>query len=503
MGLTRPAHGPNGSNSAAPLVLPPPVARNEACHCGSGSKYKRCCREHDESIRRQLRSAGLPTWILSSRGKLHQFEKYACKVFALPRLLASLTDQRRAPEISTFDVVNSLLHTALLRIPSLNALEGDLQQSDFQKLIGREPTPGEKAFSADTVANVLDQLEVGGVCGIIEEVIGTAERNKAFREGSYGALRCVAIDGWEPFSSYDRHCPHCLVRLVKVKRPHGQVEEVEQFYHQYVVALLLGPVVDVVLAMEPVLNEEMRRDTDRAHLGHEGELTAAHRLLHRLHQTYGSFLDVIVADALYANGPWMTQLHACGYGGCIVLKNENNEPFKEALALWQGQPSCEIYDDLDNKEHIEFWDDDDIETLDTYPEKVRVIRAVVTPSDKPASAPSTWCFAVVGQRARKLSRRTALKIIRARWHIENTAFHQWIKYWNLGHVFRHSANALWALLLLWMLAFNLLQFFLYRRLKRPRRPKDPTDTIRHLVEVMLREVATLPAPIPWARLDTS
>ena len=57
-----------------------------------------------------------------------------------------------------------------------------------------------------------------------------------------------------------------------------------------------------------------------------------------------------------------------------------------------------------------------------------------------------------------------------------------------------------AVLLLWALAFNLLQLFVYRRLGRCRRPKDPTDTIRHIVEVMLRDVATLPAPIPWATL---
>src|SRR5260370_14082305 len=77
--------------------------------------------------------------------------------------------------------------------------------------------------------------------------------------------------------------------------------------------------------------------------------------------------------------------------------------------------------------------------------------------------------------------------------------------WNFGHVFRHSSNALMAVLLLWTLAFNLLQLFVYRRLGRCRRPKDPTDTIRHIVEVMLRDVATLPAPIPWANflLDTS
>jgi len=479
------------------------MARNAACHCGSSSKYKRCCYDQDEIIRRQRRSTALPAWILSSRGKLHQFEKYACKVFDLPRLLASLTDSRRAPEIPTFDVVNSLFHTALLRIPSLNALEGDLKESDFQKLIGRPPTPEVKAFSADVVANVLDKLHLEGVRAALEQVVDQAERNKVFREGSYGGLRCVAIDGWEPFASYDRHCSHCLVRHIKIKRAGGEVEEVKQYYHRYVVALLLGPVVDVVLAVEPVLNDEARRDRDKVgeHTGHEGELTAAHRLLDFLYQTYGSFIDAVVVDALYANGPWMTQLDAYGYGGFIVLKKENNEPFKEALALWQGQEPCEIYDDPQSKEHIEFWDVDEIETLDTYKGKVRVIRARVT---KLEQAPSTWCFAIIGRRARQVSRRTALKISRSRWHIENTAFNQWVQHWNFAHVFRHTANALMAVLLLWMLAFNLLQLFIYRRLKRPRRPKDPTDTIRHIVEIMLREIATLPEPLPWkALLDSS
>jgi len=501
VGLTRWDSGPESPQQAGALALPPPTARNAACPCGSGRKYKRCCIEPDEIIHRQLRPIALPLWLLRSCGKLHQFEKYACHVFDLPVLLASLSDRRRAPEIPTFDVVNSLFHTALLRIPSLNALEGDLKESDFQKLIGRPPTPEVKAFSADVVANVLDKVHLDGVRGALQQVVDKAERNKVFREGSYGGLRCVAIDGWEPFASYERHCPQCLVRQVKVKRAGGEVEEVKQYFHRYVVALLLGPVVDVVLAIEPVLNEEACCDRLGEHAGHEGELTAALRLLDFLHQSYGSFLDAVVVDALYANGPWMTRLDAYGYGGFIILKKENNEPFKEALALWQGQGPCEIHDDPQSKEHIEFWDMDEIQTLDTYQGKVRVIRAIVS---KPEQAPSTWCFAIVGQRARQVSRRTALKIIRSRWHIENTAFHQWIQRWNFGHVFRHTANAVMAVLLLWMLAFNLLQLFVYRRLKRPRRPKDPTDTIRHIVEIMLREVATLPTPLPWkALLDSS
>jgi len=61
-----------------------------------------------------------------------------------------------------------------------------------------------------------------------------------------------------------------------------------------------------------------------------------------------------------------------------------------------------------------------------------------------------------------------------------------------------------AVLLVWARAFNLLQLFVYWRIGRSRRPQDPTDTTRHLVEVMLRDFATLPEPIPWAALlDTS
>jgi hypothetical protein len=485
------------SNRVSDVAVPPRQDRNEACHCGSGSKYKRCCLERDEALRRQLRGAALPAWIDDSRSKLRQFEKYVCNVFALPDLLASFTDKRRAPEISTFDVVNSLFHTAVLRIPSINALEGDLKEEDFQKLIGRRPTPDVKAFSADVVANVLDKLHLDGICGAMEDVIGKAERNKAFRDGCYSALRCVAIDGWEPLASYDRHCPHCLVRKVKVKRG-AEMEEVEQYYHRYVVAMLLGQVIDVVLGIEPVLNEEARRDSEGEHAGHEGELTAARRLIDSLHHTYGTFIDALVFDALYANGPVMTQLDQHGYGGFLVLKKDKNEPLKEALALWQEQGPCEAYRDPEKKEHIQFWDCDDIETLDTYSGKVRVVRAVVTKPDQEPS--TTWCFAIVGKRARQLGRRTTLQIVRARWHIEDTGFNQWIQYWNFGHVFRHTPNALMAILLLWALAFNLLQLFIYRRLGRSRRPKDPTDTIRHIVEVMLREVATLPEPIPWAAL---
>jgi len=486
--------------STHPSIRTRGLGRNDRCHCGSHRKYKRCCQARDERAAQEEQGATLPPWIIDSPRKLHQFEKYANGVFGVPHILGSFRDDRRDPTYPTFDVANALFHAALLRRPSINATEGDLKQADFQKLIGYKPEPGVKAFSAEVISNVLDKLDLNGPRVGIEGTIWKAERNKAFREGSYGTLRCVAIDGWEPFCSYDRHCPHCLVRKVKRKNPDtGEVEEFDQYYHRFVVAMLVGPLLDVVLDLESVRNDEARREAgEDAH--HEGELTAAHRLLDRLHDTYGTFIDALVFDALYANGPVMTKLDECGYGGFIVLKKNNNEPLKEALALWQGQGPCKQLHDDEKNEHIQFWDVNDINTLDTYDGKVRVIRAVITKKD---GTRKTWCFGVVGERARKTGLRTALKIVRSRWHIENTGFGQWVKYWNLGRVYRHTPNAIEAILLIWVLVFNLLQFFVYRRLKRPRNPKDPCDTIISIVAEMFRDVGAIPERIPWEVLANS
>ena len=368
-----------------PPGLPPKPGRNQACYCGSGKKFKQCCMERDAALRRQQRVQAQPEWLLSSERKLHQFLRYGWKVFDLPGLLGSLRDGRRDPTISTFHVVNSLFFAAVLRIPSLNALEGYLKEGDFQKLIGLPAQPGEKAFSADTISDMLDLCDVDSARNALAELIRIAERNKVFRGGSYGGKRCVAIDAWEPHSSYERHCPGCLTR--QVKGPDG--DKRTQYYHRYVVAMLLGTDLDIILAAEPVLSEEALRDGDADHQGHEGELTAAYRLLDRLHNTYGRFIEIVITDALYANGPWMTRLDQYGYGGIISLQKENNEPLKEAINLCsRGQCQRQMHKDPDNRERVVFSDVDDIQTLSTYAGKVRVIQAEITRFSPPASDPS-------------------------------------------------------------------------------------------------------------------
>jgi hypothetical protein len=95
------------------------------------------------------------------------------------------------------------------------------------------------------------------------------------------------------------------------------------------------------------------RRHDAAH--HEGERTAAKRLVRRLRETYGRWIDVIVAAGLYANGPFLTLLKELHLGGVIVAKKEGDEPLKEALTLWAGKPPEQVVEDDEAYERVELW----------------------------------------------------------------------------------------------------------------------------------------------------
>ena len=84
-----------------------------------------------------------------------------------------------------------------------------------------------------------------------------------------------------------------------------------------------------------------------------------------------------------------------------------------------------------------------------------------------------------------------LAVGRGRWHIENTAFHQFTHAWRFDHVFTHSPDAIPALFWIFLLAFNLLQLFLYRKLCSYGRDrgKDVTRTISRVVDEMLDDLA--------------
>lgn len=429
---------------------------------------------------------------------------YAQKVYGLGSLLGLITDARRKPRRSARLVATSVFYAGLLRIRSFNALEPRLREECFLRLVGGRAD--EQPGSADTLSRALWVMSLEAARAISVEMLKKAERNKVFREGWYGALRYFAIDGWEPFCSDHRHCDECLIRQVRVKDADGVEKEVEQYYHRFAVAFLIGERFDLLLDFEPLLPKDLRPITAKPTKGKtqrvakpdldEGELTAARRLLKRVKETF-PWLDVAVADALYANGPFLDAASYLGLGAVVIVKKQTDEPLREALRIWGDAAPQTTVEDEKAHERIELWDCPDLETLDSYHGgKIRCVRARLTKLDQPNRQPSTWCMLVTGAPQRRLSAQKVLAVARARWHIENTGFHQWVTHWQFDHVFTHHANAIRALFWLFFAAFNLLTLFLYCQVRSYGRDRGMavTRTISRLVDEMRDDLV---------RLDTS
>jgi hypothetical protein len=434
------------------------------------------------------------------RGRLRQLIAYARKVYALAGLLGRVEDSRRKPGTTAPLVGAAVLYTGLLRIRSFNALEPRLRDKTFLRMVGAQ-RERMRLCSVDTLSRALRVTELESARAVSVAIVQKAERNKVFREGWHRALRYVAIDGWEPFCSRHRHCSECLVRQVRVKQADGSVEEVDEYYHRFAVAMLIDKRFDLLLDFEPLMPKDLRRITPKAAKGKtrtvvkadedEGELTAAARLIKRVKQTF-PWLDVVVGDALYANGPFLTTVMKLDLGAVIIARKEGDEPLKEALQIWGNQSPHKLIEDEAARESIELWDCPELETLQTYEGKIRCVRGRVTRLAHPDKPPSTWCMLVVGK-ALPLAPEKVLAVARARWHIENTGFHQWTTRWQFDHVFTHHANAIRALFWLFFAAFNLLTLFLYCQLRSYGRDrgKDVTRTISRLVDEMLDDLVCL------------
>jgi hypothetical protein len=432
---------------------------------------------------------------------LRQIVSYGRKTYGLGRLLDEITDRRRAPRTSAQLVGASVFYAGLLRIRSFNALEPRLCEGSFLRLLGARTD--ERLSTVDTLSRALRVMALEPLRALSSEMLRKAERNKVFREGWYGALRYFAVDGWEPFCSRHRHCGECLVRHVRIKGGDGTETEVEEYYHRFAVAMLIDERFDLLLDFEPLLPKDLRPITARTRRGKtrhvskptldEGELTAATRLVKRVKATF-PWLDVVVADALYANGPFLDTVSRLGLSAVVVAKKETDEPLKEALLLWANQAPQATIEDEKAHERVELWDCPEIETLQTYHGgTIRCLRGRVTKLAHPERKSSTWCLLVTGPAQRRLSAQRILAIARARWHVENTGFHQWTTRWRFSHVFTHNANAIRALFWLFFAAYNLLTLFLYCQLRSYGRDRGSSAprTISRLVDEMLDDLARL------------
>jgi len=207
----------------------------------------------------------------------------------------------------------------------------------------------------------------------------------------------------------------------------------------------------------------------------EEECAAALRLLRRLRRNYGPrFLDVVVVDSWYANGPFLkTVVEELGWPVIAVLKQERYEVYQETLALTRGQkPTQQV--ERDGRQ-VEIWDLGSLRFSDPYTEAVRVVKARERWTERQRKGQQwqrqekeqNWIWVVAGDLDGNDG--AAIRDVgHVRWKIENNAFGELTQHWHLTHCAHHHPVAVVALLWIKLIAFTLLHAFAILHGKRLR-----------------------------------
>lgn len=156
------------------------------------------------------------------------------------------------------------------------------------------------------------------------------------------------------FPTKKRKWPGFCERKHKTKN----AEELE-YYYRMVVCNLLNAQIALPVDAEPIL-------------AGENEVAAAKRIIERLCDNYTRFFDVVVADALYMEGPFVNSCLGKGKDVIIVLKANYPSLIEDAQGLF-SQMEPETWSVNDRTIHA--WDLEGF-IADTIDVPLRVLHAI-------------------------------------------------------------------------------------------------------------------------------
>jgi len=231
--------------------------------------------------------------------------------------------------------------------------------------------------------------------------------------------------------------------------------EEPEYYFRMVVCNLLNAGIDLPLDAEPIL-------------AGENELAAAKRVVERLCENYTRFFDVVVADALYMEGPFVNYCVGKGKDVIMVLKDNYPSLKEDAQGLF-SQMEPEIWSV--NGRTIQVWDLDGF-TTDTVDVPLRVLHAIETYTERvkkrgrfverEVTKDRWWAATIPSSRLRT---RQLWKTGHSRWETENNIFNTLGQHWALNHCYKHDPVAIVNFVLMLFIVFALVQCFYKRNLK--------------------------------------
>lgn len=383
--------------------------------------------------------------------------RYFNRVYGLNQLLEEIKDIRVNPSIPLAPALASFIISVLSGLHSFHAIEEAIEDGDFRKFIRGEELP-----SADSYNDIFADCDVKELHKVLVSIVQKARYNKALNGNSIDGWKVVAIDGFHSFTmtseklGKDAHT-YCMDNDGSKKKE----------YREYgVTASYVGSNPRMILKIKRIPKGE-------------GELTAARKLVDELNRDYCQYCDLIVADALYANAPFINTVLR-NHKDCVIrIKQENTDLVRSAEGLFAGRPCDESFRDVTPKDEtqesgvlydIDIWDEQGFTIWDTVDQPLRVLKIKERKKEVNAKGEVideevqvSYFITTVGKEVLKAF--TVWKIAHRRWDVENSVFH-WLKtYWNLDRRYSHLPEVIQVVYTLYAIAYNLLHLYLYRNLR--------------------------------------
>jgi hypothetical protein len=382
------------------------------------------------------------------------FEAYSKKVFHFDDFLSSLCDERINPPISIQSITNALFLSSAFRIKAISTIEFECRSGILKKKIG--------PISDDTFGYGLAHLSAD----LLREKWRTIQKvwkrngmlkNNPFNDWMIGVLDCIEIS-----SSYERHCPRCMVRHIT-----KDGRDVEQYYHRASILILVGFEFPI-----PVDMELMRPG--------EEEVSCGLRLLKRVVEQLGvRFIDAVIGDAFYCKPKFFHGCRNLGLCAGAVLK-ENQQNLLESSQVMREHSEPFIFDHNEKGEYTKvwelknvFWDTADMDVRVIWAEK-RVCGKIGTGKQKTSGLLDKKNVFVFCKEMDALPAHILYKISCHRWDIDATFFQDFTKNWHLKHPTLHFENAFENMIIMRLIAYSIFMFFFFRHINSRRKIKIPS-----------------------------
>jgi len=193
-------------------------------------------------------------------------------------------------------------------------------------------------LSENAIGYALERYDSQAVFQLGCEVARQLKRNGVLRSAWSRGLVVAAVDGIEICSSFARFCDHCMERKV-THLVEGEPREEMQYYHRICAVTVVSSAFPIPLGI-------------RFQKNGEDEVACSLDLLRELRAELGSrFLDLLVADALYLQAPFVKAIEGLGLDWVITLKR--NQP--ELLAESERLISTLAAEKMDEHPELQLW----------------------------------------------------------------------------------------------------------------------------------------------------